>query len=1169
MQTLESIIESYAFEKMQDNGLLLIPLPTGAGKSYTVFSFIHNVLVQQKTNQKILFVTSLKKNLQIEELEKHFFTDDEKKLFNDKVILLKSNLDFVIENLFKVDREIPPHIKETREYKQLHSAIRFCNDMESNVYYKSNYQIIESIKNKKDEIKDKYEPNFRRKIKSIINEHIPKKASYKQRLTFVKTKMPWLLELYPQILSNEKQVFLMSMDKFLLRNDTIVDKSYFIYKQLAKKAIVFIDEFDATKETILNRLIDNATDSRIDYAITYKIIHDTLEQGNFPISLTTPSEDTKKRYEQGGLRKRLEDVIPELKERSDKLYKLFNMQYLFKNIETENEDAAFLFQDIHSITISNKENKSKIVFKENKASNLNEIYYTEKNKQKETKENSKSFVYMVASVRGFLQKFSSSVHTLAINLQQLQEESGIEDYTLEEGIRSVLDIFFSGDSFTKIKEYFVKQILLYRSNLEENKKKEFDGSFFENGFSYYAIEDNNNHSLRSAIMMTSLESTPERILLDVCKKAKVFGISATANYSTLIGNYALDDYIIPKLKKHYYQLNDSEYEVLANQFKDSINHYDKVKIHALPITSDYNYNRESWKAIFNREEDCDEVYNLIAQWLPPTIDTKNYLKNRYLRIAKVFKAFLETKEINSFLCMLTKFPDDKNELNKGILQKIFEKLSHGSKLFDDTVVILRSGNDYEVKKEDLLNKLAHGDKKLVLSTYATIGAGQNLQYKVLTDIETEFINDFTQSEEKDFDAIYLDKPTNLIKQLRDSNTENDFTEYLAHLEYLMTSGELSRKNVFSLVEAGFKLHYYGTENRKIDASDIESSTNLAAKVLVQAVGRLCRTNRKSKNIYIYYDDAIKEVLNVNTCKKNLLNPEFEALIKSIGQSPIPDKTIERLSEEAIEKSEEALSRIMRYVQDGRNGWKDYAIEQWQLIRHWVLQHPTLSREEYNNCDDLFQPFYIELPKKGNKVWFSRTGDYKSINEISFTSKQKYECVSAESARLEKFLPLPGILQLFKKEGFATQFIENDFILCPPVFTNIYKGALGEYAGREILHYHGIELEEISNHEFFELFDFKIPNKDIYIDFKHWNQNSAFLPRDQKLQEHIHEKLEKVSGTKAIIINIFADEKRNWKLLTTEKIIEIPYLFDNNSLNNHQAAFNLLFKTIHEEGRDGN
>lgn len=54
MKTLESIIESYAFEKMQEYGLLLIHLPTGAGKSFTVFSFIHNVLIQQKRKLYLL-----------------------------------------------------------------------------------------------------------------------------------------------------------------------------------------------------------------------------------------------------------------------------------------------------------------------------------------------------------------------------------------------------------------------------------------------------------------------------------------------------------------------------------------------------------------------------------------------------------------------------------------------------------------------------------------------------------------------------------------------------------------------------------------------------------------------------------------------------------------------------------------------------------------------------------------------------------------------------------------------------------------------------------------------------------------------------------------------------------------------------------------------------------
>lgn len=1165
MQNLESIIEHYAFEKMQDYGLLLIPLPTGAGKSYTVFSFIHNVLVNQKTDKKIIFVTSLKKNLQIDDLKKHFKTDEELQLFNEKVLLLKSNQDFVIDKLLGMEKEIPENIKETREYRHLYNAIKYCSEMENNINFRKNFQILETVKNKKDEIKDTLEPNFRRKIKSIINENVPFKSGVKTRLTFVKSRMPWLLELYPQILSNEKQIYLMSMDKFLLRNDPIVDKSYFIYKRLAKDAIVFIDEFDATKETVLGRLIDNATDSRIDYVITYKTIHDRLEQGNFPSTLSTPSNSTLERYTQGKLKKKLEDVIPELKDRSDKLFNQFNMQFFFKNIETENEEAAFIFQDIHSVTISNKENRSKIVFKDNNKSNLNEIFYANEEKDSELIKKSNSFIYMISTVKGFLQKFSGSVHTLAINLRELQIEAGIEDFTLEESVRSVLDNFFPGETFTKIKQYFVKQILLYRNNLEENKKKEFDGSFIENGFSYYAIEDNNNHTLRSAIMMTSLESTPEKILLDVCKNAKVFGISATANYNTLIGNYAIEDYIIPKLKKHFYELNEDEYSILKNHFQESIKHYDKVDIHPIAIANDITYSEESWKDIFKNDDDCEYFYNKLGQLIPNSFDSTNYLKYRYLRIAKVFKEFLSNKNINSFLCLLTKFPDDKFELNKKFLQEIFDKISHGSTTFEKSIITLRSGNDYEIKKEEVLNKLSHGEKILVLSTYATIGAGQNLQYKVLGDGEgTILINDFEPAQEKDFDAIYLDKPTNLVKQLRESNTETDFTEYLAQLEYLKTSGELSRRQVLKYIEEGFKYHYYKTENTKINTTEIESSTNLATKVLVQAVGRICRTNRKNPNIYIYYDDSISDVLNITTCNQNLLNPEFKKLIEHIGTSKVLDTTEKRLADEAVEKSDEAHSRIIKYVQDGRNGWKDYAMDQWQRIRYWVLQHPTLSKEEYNNCDDLYQPFYIELPRKGNKVWFSRTGDYKSIDAISFSPKQNCECVSSESARLEKFLYLPGIKKYFESQQFAENFIENDYILCPPVFTNIYKGALGEYVGKEILKSYGIQLEEITNHEFFELFDFKVPNKDIYIDFKHWNQHSAFLPRDQKLQEHIHEKLNKVSGKKAIIINIFAEENQTRRLLTKERIIEIPFLFDNGTYKTNHDGLDKIMKIIQEE-----
>ena len=109
---------------------------------------------------------------------------------------------------------------------------------------------------------------------------------------------------------------------------------------------------------------------------------------------------------------------------------------------------------------------------------------------------------------------------------------------------------------------------------------------------------------------------------------------------------------------------------------------------------------------------------------------------------------------------------------------------------------------------------------------------------------------------------------------------------------------------------------------------------------------------------------------------------------------------------------------------------------------------------------------------------------------------------------------------------------------------------------------GIELEEIAEPDFFELFDYKIKNTDIYIDFKHWNQHSAFLPRNgQKLQEHIFEKLRRCGGNLALVINIFADKDDVRALLNKEqeglRIIELPYLFDEESLKMNKEIFRIL------------
>lgn len=1159
---LEDIIARYAFSKMQNNGLLLLPLPTGAGKSYTVFKFIHDTIVKNVHNDKIIFITSLKKNLQPEELKERF-EEDELEIFGKKVLYLKSNLDCVLEYLPKLKADIPNRIQELKEYRSLCQAVEFCVKMEKN----TDFNVQDVVKTKKDEIQNTLERQFRRRVKQILDSEIRNKfvskVGYKQKLAYLmdeKNKWSWLLTLYPQIMTKERQVYLMSMDKFLLRNDPIIEKSYFIYKELAKDAIIFIDEFDATKSTILDRLTENAVKSRIDYVSAYKQIYDRLVHGDFPAEMTTASDEQKKsRYGQ----EKLEAVIPGWKKRADEIYERFHMKYVHKNVEA-GEDVAFLFQDIHSMTIFGRDDSREIRIKKDDEKRVNGISCSQNGDDKDTI----AFKYMIKDVRGFLKFFCGGVQILATNLVQLKHDYD-EDYTYEDAVSSILDNFFPSDSFNRVKQFFIDEILLYHNNKEENRKKEFDGSFFENGFTYFAIEDDNQHSLRSAIMMTSLESTPEKILLEICKNARVFGISATANYETVIGNYAISNYIIPKLKDHFYQLDSNEMKILENHFKNSISHYDRIKINVAPISVDNQYCLNSWMGIFhNNEKVCEEVYNLVKQNTPS--DVKDYNRKRYLRIATIFQKFIETECIQSLLCLLTLFPKSNNEdLDKGVLMEIFNRIGMGKLSFKDNVVILSGGSNYEQKKDEVLKKLSEGKRILVISTYQTIGAGQNLLYDIPNFLKKEsgtseteqivHVNDFKPSDKKDFDAIYLDKPTNLLVQLSDSSEEREFGKFISQVEYLKEVGEISYGESRRYIKDAFRLKFCGGRKLSIKQSELDSFSFFATKQLVQAVGRICRRNMKRPNVYIFYDSSIAEIVDRRACGANLLNPEFEVFLNSLKVNGTRNDSEKKFEQAAVNRSDEALTRIIKYVSDGRNGWKEKAMEEWQQIRAFVLQHPTMSEEEFNSLEDLYQPFYVKQPRVSDTLWFKREGDYNDI-DISFALKEGYEEVSSQSARLEKFALLPQIKNLFK--SIPKEFKQNDYILCPPVFTNIYKGALGEYAGKEILKYLGIELEDITESDLFELFDYKIKDAKIFVDFKHWNQHSAFLPRNgQKLQDHIFEKLKKCGGKLALVINIFAEKNDLRPLLDRKQedleIIELPYLFDGQSLELNAQIFRIL------------
>lgn len=84
--------------------------------------------------------------------------------------------------------------------------------------------------------------------------------------------------------------------------------------------------------------------------------------------------------------------------------------------------------------------------------------------------------------------------------------------------------------------------------------------------------------------------------------------------------------------------------------------------------------------------------------------------------------------------------ENKASMNYNLLLGLMEKailfcgLNYNA---TDTLFVLKSKN-FEEDKKVLINKLEQGEKILIISSYSTIGAGQNLQYAV-TD-KTNYMN---------------------------------------------------------------------------------------------------------------------------------------------------------------------------------------------------------------------------------------------------------------------------------------------------------------------------------------------------------------------------------------------------------------------------------------------
>ena len=1129
-----------------DNGLLLLDMPTGFGKTYNVLKYIYEASLQESLSErKFFFVTTLKKNLPKEDLEKHFKEGGHLAEFKEKFLFIDSNADCVIQNLTEnLEKRIPVEIRKADEFKIMRNDVRFLRESQKNIDKKGLRPYAASIK---ENLIGRSEPAFRRYVQAILAREF---KTVKDRVYAIRTdeRWQWLGELYPAVFTSDKQIIFMSMDKFLARNATIVEPSYMFYNsKIIDNAIIFIDEFDATKETILKNIISNGLREKIDYIELFNDIYSVLHTIEFPKAMTAPSKTWTERQTTNNKYKHtnLQFVLDNIREKADAIHNQYTLQFSHKTVSNEDaESRNFLFQD-HQFHAILDGNKSYITTVSDSVERINAIRFST---EKPSTEDSNIQV-MLGKLRGFIKYFQGGINMLAYNYMQCRQECRSPDedeFSFEAAIRSILAEFRLSDKHI---DYITSQVLISSHKTKGDiENTDFDLSFYENGFRYYAFEDDYAHDMQSKIMMYSFQVTPEKILLRFCERAKVIGISATASVPTVVGNFD-HKYLKAKMPKRYSVVADSDRQRLRTEFERSISGYNNKDITVDVQLLGEVYNEKIWEGVFDDIDLAQHIFEKVER--AQSQEKNNYNKERYYRIAMAYKQFVCHDDIQSFLCVLTKHPRPGDMyLDMDLIHEIFKYIhkEHGQK-FDKNTVCLLDGEEFDSNKEQIIGRLQNGEKLFVISVYQTIGAGQNLQYGIPQNLSGHLAtsNERASRGEKDFDAIYLDKPTNIFVNLNENISDEDFVKYLYYVEFLQESAELSAQETRKHVKKAFKTfltgHPYWDDAKSV--YDIKSVVLMSTRTIIQAIGRICRTNQKRKKVYVFADYRIAESIDFDIDDgKRLLNPEFKSLLSHIKEQK---KTYDcgNFVDEASLLSVRVNKMINNIL---REDWTDSRMAQWKMLREYTLQFPTLSSSK-ESSSFLAHNTYVRLPKPMSTIYYSQELDYNKVL-VSFVKTKDYPYeVSSSAAKLDLLMKNQNLKTFFERKGWATSFAYNDFILSPPLFNNIYKGALGEMSGRFLLwDYLGLNLTEIDDPEIFELFDYKIENTDIYIDFKNWHERTRF--DNLEMLKKIQSKSDSCKAKCVIVINVVSEQftdpiRTNYGDLT---VVQIPSLIYSNDPN---------------------
>lgn len=215
---MQKLLDKFCFSDSK-NGLMIIDMPTGTGKTHNTIEFIYKNY--ERIENKIIFITNLKKNLPLDKLKGLFKKDNRVEDYNKDVLYLDNNVDTLIENFKEIENLIPKE-KYSRNniFNNVKSNIKIINTLKESLSKKSQ-QDFNSIGSKenayfimnqaREDLKEKYEKEFRDLIEENLRfDEQGRKRTKAQKLELIKNdkEYQWIEKLYPAVLTDEKKDYI-------------------------------------------------------------------------------------------------------------------------------------------------------------------------------------------------------------------------------------------------------------------------------------------------------------------------------------------------------------------------------------------------------------------------------------------------------------------------------------------------------------------------------------------------------------------------------------------------------------------------------------------------------------------------------------------------------------------------------------------------------------------------------------------------------------------------------------------------------------------------------------------------------------------------------------------------------------------------------------------------